>query len=94
MCFVSNYECYYDTISRYMDIIETFQPDMYQVLCDGDTNSTSSKKRVQKSIGRSFRFFERCIQRHEKSEVKTIGTRHVPYQDEVKLPLGLNDKSF
>lgn len=54
---------------KYMDIIETFQPDMYQVLCDGDTNSTSSKKRVQKSIGRSFRFFERCIQRHEKSEI-------------------------
>jgi len=77
-----------------MDIIETFQPDMYQVLCDGDTNSTSSKKRVQKSIDRSFTFFERCIQRHEKSEVKTICTGHVPYQDEVKLPLGLNDKSF
>jgi hypothetical protein len=77
-----------------MDITETFQPDMYQVLCDGDTDSTSSKRRVQKSIDRSFTFFERCIKRHEKSEVQAICTSHVTYQDEVKLPLGLSDKSF
>ncbi|GFG40511.1 hypothetical protein Cfor_07575 [Coptotermes formosanus] len=54
---------------KYMDIIEAFQPDMYQVLCDGDTNTTSSKRRVQKSVDRSITFFERCIKRHEKSEV-------------------------
>lgn len=54
---------------KYMDIIEAFQPDIYQVLCDGDTNTTSSKRRVQKSIDRSIIFFERCIKRHEKSEV-------------------------
>lgn len=75
-----------------MDIIEAFQPDMYQVLCDGDTNATSSKRRVQKSINRSFTFFERCIKRHEKSEVKTICTSHVPCQDEVKFLLGLSGK--
>jgi len=77
-----------------MDIIEAFQPDMYQVLCDGDTDSMSSKRRVQKSIDRSFTFFERCIKRHEKSEVKAVCTSHAHYQDEVKLPLGLSDKSF
>jgi queuine/archaeosine tRNA-ribosyltransferase len=77
-----------------MDIIEAFQPDMYQVLCDGDTNTTSSKRRVQKSVDRSITFFERCIKRHEKSEVKAICTSHRPYQDGVKLSLALSDKPF
>ncbi|PNF39844.1 Queuine tRNA-ribosyltransferase accessory subunit 2 [Cryptotermes secundus] len=54
---------------KYMDMIEAFQPDMYQSLCDGDTNPTSSKKRVQKSINRSIAFLEKCLERHEKSEV-------------------------
>jgi queuine/archaeosine tRNA-ribosyltransferase len=74
-----------------MDIIEAFQPDMYQVLCDGDTNTTSSKRRVQKSIDRSITFFERCLKRHEKSEVKTMVASYTPYQEEVKLPLGLTN---
>ncbi|XP_069700890.1 queuine tRNA-ribosyltransferase accessory subunit 2 [Periplaneta americana] len=54
---------------KYMDMIEAFQPDMYQVLCDGDTNLTSSNKRVQKSMERSIAMFDKCIARHEKSEV-------------------------
>jgi queuine/archaeosine tRNA-ribosyltransferase len=59
-----------------MDMIEAFQPDMYQSLCDGETNPTSSKKRVQKSISRSISFLEKCLERHEKSEVKLLFTSH------------------
>ncbi|XP_021922136.1 queuine tRNA-ribosyltransferase accessory subunit 2 isoform X2 [Zootermopsis nevadensis] len=54
---------------KYMDMIEAFQPDMYQALCDGDTDLKSSKKRIHKSIDKSLMFFEKCLERHEKSEV-------------------------
>nr|CAD7440979.1 unnamed protein product [Timema bartmani] len=54
---------------KYMDVIESFQPDMYQALCDGDTNLNSSKKRVSKALDRSSKMFWRCLERHEKSEV-------------------------
>nr|CAD7259499.1 unnamed protein product [Timema shepardi]CAD7569495.1 unnamed protein product [Timema californicum] len=54
---------------KYMDVIESFQPDMYQALCDGDTNLNSSKKRVSKALDRSHKMFWRCLERHENSEV-------------------------
>ncbi|KAJ9577767.1 hypothetical protein L9F63_005687 [Diploptera punctata] len=54
---------------KYMDIMETFRPDMYQTLCDGDTDVNSSKKRIQKSVDRTSSMFKKCLQRHEKSEV-------------------------
>ncbi|XP_021922137.1 queuine tRNA-ribosyltransferase accessory subunit 2 isoform X3 [Zootermopsis nevadensis] len=57
---------------KYMDMIEAFQPDMYQALCDGDTDLKSSKKRIHKSIDKSLMFFEKCLERHEKSE------KHLP----------------
>lgn len=60
-------------------MIEAFQPDMYQALCDSDTDITSSKKRIHKSIDRSVTFFEKCLKRHEKSEVILFCTSHMTY---------------
>lgn len=52
----------------YMNVIETFKPDMYVALCDGDTNINSSKKRVSNSIQNSTKFFDNCFTKHSSSE--------------------------
>lgn len=51
-----------------MDIVETFKPDLYVALCDGDTNSSSSKKRSTKAVQSSLSFFEQCFTKHCASE--------------------------
>ena len=51
-----------------MDIVETFKPDFYIALCDGDTNIDSSKKRISKAVRRSNTLFEQCLTRHSASE--------------------------
>ncbi|XP_071445947.1 queuine tRNA-ribosyltransferase accessory subunit 2 [Hetaerina americana] len=54
---------------RYMDVMEAFRPDMYQCLGDGETNVSSTNKRIQKSIKRSLEMFHKCLERHRQSEV-------------------------
>ncbi|GLH01884.1 Queuine tRNA-ribosyltransferase accessory subunit 2 [Gryllus bimaculatus] len=54
---------------RYMNVMEAFCPDMYQVLHDGDTDANSGKKRVTKAVDRTSRFTEVCLQRHKSSAV-------------------------
>lgn len=56
------------TPNIYMDVIETFKPDMYVALCDGDTNIDSSKKRVSNSVQNSMKFFDQCFTKHSSSE--------------------------
>ncbi|KAF4519552.1 hypothetical protein B566_EDAN004756 [Ephemera danica] len=53
---------------RYMDTIEKFQPDIYQTLCDADTNSDCSKKRLQKAVDSTYSFFKECMRRHQESK--------------------------
>eukprot|EP00099_Drosophila_melanogaster_P021178 NP_648320.1 uncharacterized protein Dmel_CG3434 [Drosophila melanogaster] len=43
---------------RYMEIVASFKPDMYEGLCDADTNLESAKKRVQKSVDRTEKFMQ------------------------------------
>lgn len=52
----------------YMNVIETFKPDMYVALCDGDTNINSSKRRVSNSVQSSMTFFNECFNKHSSSE--------------------------
>ena len=54
--------------NKYMDIVETFKPDFYVALCDGDTNIDSSRKRISKAVRRSNTLFEQCLTRHSASE--------------------------
>lgn len=53
----------------YMNAMETFRPDMYFFLSDGDTNAASSSKRISKSVDNTLAFFGQCLERHEKSEI-------------------------
>lgn len=57
------------TPDKYMDMVEAFQPDMYHVLCDGDTNIESTQKRGQKAVDVSASMFLACAERHFKSQV-------------------------
>jgi queuine/archaeosine tRNA-ribosyltransferase len=42
---------------------------MYQALCDGDTNTNSSKKRCSKAVDNTEDMFDICLKRHLNSEV-------------------------
>uniref|UniRef100_A0A336M3I6 Queuine tRNA-ribosyltransferase accessory subunit 2 n=1 Tax=Culicoides sonorensis TaxID=179676 RepID=A0A336M3I6_CULSO len=56
------------TCEKYMEIVETFQPDFFHVLCDGVTPHDCSKKRVIKAVDKSMKFFDDCLEKFKKSE--------------------------
>lgn len=58
------------TAERYMNMMETFKPDFFCTLADGDTWKDAPKKRVIKSVERSKEFLEICIQRLKKDDTK------------------------
>lgn len=51
-----------------MDMMEAFRPDMYHVLCDGDTSVESSRKRAHKAVDVTTKMFTECLERHLKSK--------------------------
>lgn len=48
------------TPKKYMTLIESFKPDLFHTLCDGDTNEFSGNKRAFNSVKRTKSFFEDC----------------------------------
>ena len=52
-----------------MDIVEIIKPDIYLALCDGDTYLNSSKKRAKNATNRSEILLNRCLERHNTSEI-------------------------
>lgn len=58
------------TTDRYMNLIETFQPDFFSCLSDGDTFLDSSNKRVSKACERSSDLFRDCLERKKSSSMK------------------------
>ncbi|RZF48119.1 hypothetical protein LSTR_LSTR002185 [Laodelphax striatellus] len=59
----------YITVQRYMEIMEAFQPDMYEALSDGYNDSNSSNRRLCKSSANSMSYFDECMRIHEKSKI-------------------------
>lgn len=53
----------------YMNAVETFKPEMYYLLSDGDTNISSSAKRVSKAVDRTLMFIKQSLIRHNTSSV-------------------------
>ncbi|XP_047367913.1 queuine tRNA-ribosyltransferase accessory subunit 2 isoform X2 [Vespa velutina] len=53
------------TADKYMDLVETFEPDLYVALCDG--NMHNSEKRISKATDRSKALTEQCLKRHAAS---------------------------
>ncbi|EFN82349.1 queuine tRNA-ribosyltransferase accessory subunit 2 [Harpegnathos saltator] len=62
------------TANKYMEIVQTFKPDLYIALCDGDTNINSSAKRVSNAVNRSKTLLEQCLNIHQSSDtLKSTG---------------------
>nr|SVE74265.1 EOG090X08JG [Daphnia barbata] len=53
----------------YMSCIEDLKPDMFQAIVDGDTTSSSSAKRVRRSVDDTIKFTAACADLKEKSEI-------------------------
>lgn len=48
------------TPEKYMKIIETFKPDFFHTLCDGDTIHSCGNKRIFNAVNRTDTFFKEC----------------------------------
>lgn len=53
--------------SKYMRLIETFKPDFFHSLCDGDTEFNCANKRMHHSVERSYSFFKYCADAYKTS---------------------------
>lgn len=53
------------TSENYMKIIETFKPDFFHTLCDGDTNHSCGNKRIFNAVHRTDTFFKECATLYE-----------------------------
>lgn len=56
-------------INAFMKFQAALKPDIYQALCDSDTDRESGKKRLNKSVERTLRFLDKCIEEHEGNQV-------------------------
>ncbi|XP_065361245.1 queuine tRNA-ribosyltransferase accessory subunit 2 [Calliphora vicina] len=56
------------SVQKFINLVESFKPDIYQGLCDADTNFDSAKKRIQKSVDRTETFMDSCYEHHNNSE--------------------------
>ncbi|KAL3283896.1 hypothetical protein HHI36_018065 [Cryptolaemus montrouzieri] len=52
----------------YMKTVESFRPDMYHLLSDGDTNQSSTQKRISKAVANTNAFHKECLEIHRTSE--------------------------
>lgn len=57
------------TPQRYMEIMESFRPDMFHAICDGATNETSAIKRLFNAVTRTDTFFKECAALYKQSTI-------------------------
>ncbi|XP_041823771.1 queuine tRNA-ribosyltransferase accessory subunit 2 isoform X2 [Melanotaenia boesemani] len=57
------------TVSKFMALQKTVQPDWYQSMADGETwQINTSRKRVRKSVDRTLAHLDECLVLHQKSQ--------------------------
>lgn len=57
------------TPEKYMNLIETFKPDFFHTLCDGDTDEYSGNKRIYNAVNRTETFFQTCAELYRTSSM-------------------------
>lgn len=57
------------TPQKYIEIVESFKPDIFHALCDGDTNETSAIKRIFNAVTRTDTFFKECAELFKQSTI-------------------------
>eukprot|EP00118_Oscarella_pearsei_P013428 m.107191 g.107191 ORF g.107191 m.107191 type:complete len:361 (+) comp37287_c0_seq12:251-1333(+) len=60
------YNIFQLTASNYLDVVEAFQPDWFQGLCDTVCEPSVSLKRVCKSVDRTLRYLDEALSESEK----------------------------
>ncbi|XP_072306946.1 queuine tRNA-ribosyltransferase accessory subunit 2 [Eucyclogobius newberryi] len=56
------------TVTKFMALLKTVQPDWYQSMADGETwQSSTSRKRVRKSVDRTLTHLDECLLAHQTS---------------------------
>lgn len=52
-----------------MSLVESFQPDIYESLCDTVSSCNYQSKRIKKSVDRTLQFLDESLEMREKSQV-------------------------
>lgn len=50
-------------------MIEVFKPDIAECLCDTTPVSGQTEKRIRKSVDRTLKFLDKCIEEREHKKV-------------------------
>lgn len=74
--------------SKYMELVAAFKPTGYELLCDGETNSESSKKRTMKAVDRTENFFEECLKLEKSGGVRIASVEGGYIKEERQRMLG------
>ena len=53
-------------VYQFITVLEVFQPDITECLCDTVMASKQTEKRIRKSVDRTLMFLDQCIEEMEK----------------------------
>lgn len=53
-------------VYQFITVLEVFQPDIAECLCDTVLASKQTEKRIRKSVDRTLMFLDHCIEEMEK----------------------------
>ena len=53
-------------VYQFITVLEVFQPDIAECLCDTVLASKQTEKRIRKSVDRTLMFLDQCIEEMEK----------------------------
>lgn len=62
-----------------MELVEAFQPNIFEALCDTATSLECKHKRIKKSVDRTLQFLDKSLEIKELNEVSVyvhMGTLH------------------
>ena len=56
-------------VNQFKAVLESFKPNMAECLCDTIPASGQTEKRIRKSVDRTLKFLDQCIEEREKTKV-------------------------
>lgn len=77
-------------MNLFIKVLEAFKPDIAECLCDTTPASRQTEKRICKSVNRTLKFLDKCI---EERELNKVGKLQAMLQFLV-LPLPKEDNYF
>lgn len=55
-----------------MKLVEAFQPDIFEALCDTATSLECKHKRIKKSVDRTLQFLDKSLEIKDLNEVSVL----------------------